>query len=70
MDMNRCRFCRYYRPDEKYDGLIGWCDKHDRPADRSARCDDLEKGAQRWMSGEEVVTKILIDQITGLKICN
>ena len=49
-----CRWCTHYHPNERYDGLIGWCDKHDRPADRSAKCEDHEEGPQTWMCGKEV----------------
>ena len=49
-----CRWCKYYRPDERYRGVIGYCDKTDSPAIVNGTCYDFEKGEQRWMNGERV----------------
>ena len=49
-----CRFCTYYRPDERYRGVIGFCDKYDEPKSVKDTCYDFEKGEQRWMNGERV----------------
>lgn len=48
------RYCKDYRPDERYRGVIGWCDKHDAPAQIADTCEDMEEGTQRWMCGKEV----------------
>lgn len=49
-----CRYCTHYRPNERYRGIIGWCDKKDAPAQIADECEDMEEGTQRWMCGEEV----------------
>jgi len=49
-----CRWCKHYRPDERFRGIIGWCELHDRPTDVKSSCEDGEDGAQRWMNGKEV----------------
>lgn len=49
-----CRWCKHYRPNEQYKGIIGWCMKHDKPTDVKSSCDDEEKGTQKWMCGKEV----------------
>lgn len=49
-----CRFCTNYRPDERYRGVVGFCDKYDEPKSVKDTCYDFEKGEQRWMNGEVV----------------
>lgn len=49
-----CRWCKYYRPDERFRGIIGWCELHDIATDVKSSCEDGEDGAQRWMNGKEV----------------
>lgn len=49
-----CRFCKHYRPDERYRGVIGFCDISDNPTSVKDTCYDFEKGGQRWMNGERV----------------
>lgn len=49
-----CRHCKRYRPDERYKGIIGHCDKHNKATDVKSGCDDEEKGTQRWLCGKEV----------------
>ena len=49
-----CRWCKYYRPDERYRGVMGWCDRHDSPAVIDSTCEDMTEGAQKWLCGEEV----------------
>ena len=49
-----CRFCKYYRPDERFKGVIGECEKHERVTDISNTCEAEEEGSQRWMNGEQV----------------
>lgn len=49
-----CRYCRHYRPDERYRGVIGWCEKHDAPAQITDECEEAEKGKQYWLCGKEV----------------
>lgn len=50
----KCRRCKWYRPDERYKGVIGRCDKHKKVTHVSNTCEDAEEGAQHWMCGEEV----------------
>ena len=49
-----CKFCKYYRPDERYKGVVGWCDKYDSASDIEYDCCDFKEGKQKWMNGEEV----------------
>jgi len=49
-----CRVCKYYRPDERFKGVIGECDKHDRVTDVSRGCEQMEEGSQKWMNGKQV----------------
>lgn len=47
-----CRFCKHYRPDERYRGVIGFCDMSDNPTSVKDTCYGFEKGEQRWLNGE------------------
>lgn len=49
-----CRYCKDYRPDERYRGVIGKCDKHGCPKQIADTCEDMEEGTQYWLNGEEV----------------
>lgn len=49
-----CRWCKHYRPDERYNGVLGWCDKHDSPAIYDHECTEREEGTQYWLCGKEV----------------
>lgn len=49
-----CRKCKYYRPDERYRGVIGMCERHNKITDVKTTCKDKEPGKQRWMNGKEV----------------
>ena len=50
-----CRFCKYYRPDARYQGVIGVCDANTEQS-RSVKdeCEKFEEGPQRWLQGGEV----------------
>lgn len=50
-----CRFCTYYRPDARYQGVIGVCEANDRQL-RSVKdeCEKFEEGRQRTLQGDEV----------------
>lgn len=50
----KCRRCKYYQPDERYKGVIGWCNKRDGISEVTNTCEDAEEGKQYWMCGEEV----------------
>lgn len=50
-----CRFCKSYRPDERYRGVIGDCVKHNVCRSVTDTCEDNEQGKQYWLiSGKEV----------------
>ena len=49
-----CRWCKHYRPDERYRGVIGMCAKKRTPTDVKSKCIDYKKGEQFWMNGEGV----------------
>ncbi len=50
-----CRFCKSYRPDERYRGVIGKCEKHNVCKSISDTCEEVEDGEQYWLiSGKEV----------------
>lgn len=50
----KCRRCKWYRPDERYKGVIGWCDKDNHISETTNTCDGGEEGTQYWMYGKEV----------------
>jgi len=52
-----CRYCKHYRPDERYRGVIGFCDKSDNPTSVKDTCHAFEQGEQKWLSGESVQTE-------------
>lgn len=50
-----CRFCTFYRPDERWRGKMGWCDKHNRASSRGETCVSMKEGKQYWLkTGIEV----------------
>ena len=50
-----CRYCTYYRPDARYQGVIGVCDAGMRAVcSVKDECDKFEEGPQRWLQGGEV----------------
>lgn len=50
-----CRFCKYYRPDARYQGVIGVCDANtERLCSVKDECEKFEEGPQRWLQGGEV----------------
>jgi hypothetical protein len=51
---SKCRFCKYYRPDERYFGVVGWCDHNDKPSAYEDNCEAFEEGKQHWLCGKEV----------------
>jgi len=68
-----CRHCKWYRPNEQYRGVIGYCDKYGRPVGVNEVCSDEQQGEQRWMNGEPVVEKeqaIDTDKLLGLMLAS
>ena len=51
---SKCRFCKHYRPDERYFGVVGWCDHNDKPSAYEDNCEAFEEGKQHWLCGKEV----------------
>lgn len=49
-----CRRCKFYEPDERFKGVIGWCKKRNKATGVTDNCDDQEDGTQHYMCGEEV----------------
>lgn len=49
-----CRHCKWYRPNENYKGVIGYCEKYNKPVGVNETCTGEEKGTQYWMCGKEV----------------
>ncbi len=52
---DKCRWCKHYRPDERYNGVVGWCEVKDRPMAYNRTCDKIEQGTQKWLCGKVVV---------------
>lgn len=50
----KCRWCKHYRPDERFCGVIGYCENHKRATSVIDACADVECGTQRCMNGKEV----------------
>ena len=50
----KCRTCKSYHPDERYVGVVGWCEKKDEPTSYDKTCEGHEAGKQHWMCGKEV----------------
>ena len=55
MNKDKCRWCKHYRPDERHNGVVGWCEVKDRPMAYNRTCDKIEQGTQKWMCGKGVV---------------
>ena len=49
-----CRFCTYYRPDERFRGKIGICSLDNNPTMITDTCYEFVKGGQHWLNGEKV----------------
>lgn len=52
---HKCRWCKHYMPDDRYNGCVGWCNVKDKPMSYDHECADAEKGTQHWLSGKVVV---------------
>lgn len=52
-----CRHCKWYRPNEQYRGVIGYCDKHGKPVGVNESCSNEQQGEQRWLNGEPVIER-------------
>ena len=51
---DKCRWCKHYMPDERYNGCVGWCIVKNRAISYDRTCDKLEEGKQHWLCGKEV----------------
>lgn len=51
---SKCRMCKNFRPDERYFGVVGWCERKQEPTAYDGTCDKYEEGKQRWLNGKEV----------------
>jgi hypothetical protein len=51
---DKCRWCKHYMPDDRYNGCVGWCNVKDKPMSYDHECADAEQGTQHWLSGKEV----------------
>ena len=54
MNERRCRYCGWYRPDERFRGVIGICDVDGGSSSVNGSCDTFVKGEQTWLCGEKV----------------
>lgn len=44
-----CKKCEYFRPDKRYQGVIGWCERHDRATGNDDACRQASEGSPTWM---------------------
>lgn len=51
---DRCRHCKHYMPDERYNGVVGWCTVKDKPMSYDRTCDNREEGTQHTLTGKVV----------------
>lgn len=51
---SKCRMCKNFRPDERYFGVVGWCERKQEPTAYDGTCEKFEEGKQHWLNGKEV----------------